>query len=71
MAHAVLFAILWAFYFFGSELALFASLGKILVGQGTHTFLHDATAANYDGISLGFSSFFFVEILVLVSSPPF
>ena len=67
MAHAVLFAVLWVFYFFGSELALLASLGKIWVGQGIHTFLCDATTANYDRISLGFSSFFFVEILVLVS----
>ena len=67
MAHAVLFAVLWVFYFFGSELALLASFGKIWVGQGTYTFLHDATTANYDGISLGFSSFFFVKILVPVS----
>ena len=67
MAHAVLFAVSWVFYFFGCELALLASLRKIWVRQGTHTFLCDATTANYDGISLGFSSFFFVEILVLVS----
>lgn len=67
MAHAVLFVVLLVFYFFGSELPLFVSLGKTWVGQETYKFLHDAITANYDGISLGFSSFFFVEILVLIS----
>lgn len=46
MAHVVLFAVLWVFYFFGSELPLFASLGKIWVGQETYKFLHDAITAN-------------------------
>jgi prepilin-type N-terminal cleavage/methylation domain-containing protein len=61
------FAVLWVFCFFGSELPSLVSLGKIWIGQGTYTFLYDAIAANYDGISLGFSSFFFVKILVPVS----
>ncbi|MBQ9457289.1 MAG: hypothetical protein IJU64_02125 [Bacilli bacterium] len=67
MAHAVLFVVLWVFYFFGSELPLFVSLGKTWLGQDIYSSLHAAITSNYGGISLGFSSFFFVEILVLVS----
>ena len=67
MAHAVLFIFLSFVYFFGTDLALFARLGRFWFGAKAYDFLHEAFATSSDGLSLGFTAFFVVEIVLLLS----
>ena len=67
VAHAIVFTLLLAVFFFGSDLPLLAASAKGVVGEDAYEFIHEVLSTYKDGIHLSFSAFFALEIAVLVS----